>query len=121
MKTTLRTLLAFSTLAVPFASMPVLAGDSEPLHVSIPFSFRAGNTRLPPGDYTISNEDSRVVTIKGVGGNAIVLAIAGSDADVTKNGLSFDKEASGYCLKSVHAWGKSTSTLVAGTGNAELK
>ena len=121
MKPTLRTLLAFSALAVPFASLPARASDSEPIHVSVPFSFRAGKTLLPAGDYTVSNEDSRVVMIKGVGGNAIILAITNSDSDVTKNGLSFDKEASGYCLKSVHAWGKGTATLVSGPETAELK
>lgn len=120
MKTTLRTLLAFSTLALSFAAVPAFAGDSEPLRVTVPFAFKAGKTMLPAGDYTISNEDSRVVMIKGSAGSAIVLTIANTDADGTKPGLSFDKDESGYCLRSIQAWGKGTSTLLS-TGDASGK
>lgn len=121
MKNTLRTLLAFSTLAVAGTALPAWAGDSDPMHVSVPFAFRAGKTMLPAGDYTVSSDDSRVVMIRGTGGNAILLALSNTDADTTKSGVSFERDAGGYCLRSVHSWGKGTTILGGGPESAELK
>ncbi|HXJ41671.1 MAG TPA: hypothetical protein VNH18_20515 [Bryobacteraceae bacterium] len=121
MKNTLRTLLAFSILAVSGAAVPAWAADGEPMHVTVPFSFRAGRTILPAGDYTVSNDDSGIVMIKGSGGSAILLAISNTDAEARKSGVSFERAANGYCLKSVHGWGKGTSAVVAGPETADLK
>lgn len=112
MKNTLRTLLAFTSIAFIGTAVPAFASDSEPLHVSVPFAFKAGKTMLPAGDYTVSSDDSRVIMIKGNKGSAILLGSAGAEGTGEKSGVSFERDASGYCLKSVFSAGKTASTRV---------
>lgn len=118
MKNTFRTLLASSPLAVLGltllgGALPAMANDGEPLHVKVPFSFRAGKTMLPAGEYAVYSEESNIIMIKGAGGNAILLGSATNDSAPDKAGISFERDATGYCLKSVHVWGKSAATRIA--------
>ena len=122
MKNTFRALLASASIAVLFgAAIPAAASDSEPMHVSVPFAFKAGKTMLPAGDYAVYSADSNVIMIKGLGGNAILLGAPGADAVIDKAGISFERDGDNYCLKSVHAWGKTSSTRLAGASGAEEK
>ena len=114
MKNTLRALLAFTTIAVFGAAVPAFASDSEPLHVSVPFAFKAGKTTLPAGDYTVYSEGSRIIMIKGARGSAMLLGSANVDAPADKSGVSFEKDASGYCLRSVFSLGKGLTASAAG-------
>lgn len=123
MKNTFRTLLASTSISVPGLAMlgfailggalPATANDGEPLHVKVPFAFRAGKTTLPAGEYAVYSEDSNIIMIKGTGGNAILLGSATEDVAPDKSGISFERDANGYCLKSVHVWGKSAATRIA--------
>lgn len=112
MKNSLRALLAFTTFAVFTTAIPAFAIDSEPLHVSVPFAFKAGKTTLPAGDYTVYSDDSRVIMIKGSRGSAILLGTAGSETLGDRSGVSFEKNTTGYCLKSVYNMGKLSLTNV---------
>jgi len=111
MNTKLRTLLAFSTIALSAAALPAFGGDLDPMHVTVPFAFKAGKTNLPAGDYTVSEQDSGVVLIKGEHASAFVLGASTGEGEFGKASLSFDHNNSGYCLKTVHTWGKNTSTV----------
>ena len=112
MKNSLRALLAFTTLAVFGSAVPAFGSDSEPLHVSVPFAFKAGKTLLPAGDYSVYSDDSRVIMIKGTHGSAILLGSAGPEGPGDKSSVSFEHDGTGYCLKTVHSWGKMSSTRV---------
>lgn len=112
MKTSFRALLALTTLAVTGAVSPAFASDGEPLHVTVPFAFKAGKTLLPAGDYTVYSDDSRVVIVKGAHGSAILLGSAGPDVAGDKSGVSFERDSTGYCLKSIHSYGKVSSTVL---------
>lgn len=108
----LRTLLAFSAIAVAGAALPAFASDVDPLRVSVPFEFKAGKTTLPAGEYVVMEEDSGVILIKGNRGTAILLGTAGSDAGTEKASVSFERNDKGYFLKSVHGWGRISSSIL---------
>jgi hypothetical protein len=112
MKKALRALFAFTTLAVFATLVPAFAADTEPMHVNVPFAFKAGKTTLPAGQYTVYSDESRVIMIKGTHGSAILLGTAGADSAGDKSGVSFERDATGYCLKTIHNWGKMSSTRV---------
>ena len=107
-----RTILAVSALAITGATFTAFAAEADPMHVSVPFSFMAGKTSLPAGDYVISEDNSGIVMIKGTHGNAILLSTSGTDAGSEKAGVSFARNEQGYVLKSVHAWGKISSSIL---------
>lgn len=108
----LRSILAVSALAVTAAAIPVFGADSDPLHITVPFAFKAGKTSLPAGDYVVTGENSGVIMIKGNGGSAIVLSSAGPETTLDKAGASFSRSEQGYVLKSVHNWGKISSSIL---------
>ncbi len=118
MKTTFRTFFASSLIALATfgGASSALASDTEPLHVSVPFSFRAGKTMLPAGDYSVYSENSNVIMIKGAQGSAIVLGLSSTEGVSDKAGVSFDRDAAGYCLRSVHVFGKTASTRIVDSG-----
>jgi len=108
----LRTLLAFSAIAVFGAALPAVAADPDPMHVTVPFAFTAGKTTLPAGSYVVTEEDSGVIMIKGNKGTAILLGTAGGDISTDKASISFERNDKGYYLKSVHGWGKISSSIL---------
>jgi hypothetical protein len=108
----LRMLLAVSAIAVTGAAVSAFAADTDPMHITVPFAFKAGKTTLPAGDYVVVEENSGIVMIKGTGGNAILLSSAGSDNTSDKAGVSFARGEQGYVLTSVHSWGRITSSIL---------
>ena len=108
----LRTLLAFSALTMAGTALPAFAGDTDPMHVSVPFAFKAGRASLPAGEYVVVEEDSGIILIRGSGGNAMLLSTAGPDATTGKPGISFERNEQGFVLKSVHGWGKISSSIL---------
>lgn len=123
MKNTFRALLASTSLAVcglavSATAVPAFASDNEPMRVKVPFAFRAGKTLLPAGEYSVYSEDSSIIMIKGASGSAILLGSPLSVAPSDKIGISFDRDTDGYCLRSVHAWGKPVSTRIPETSIA---
>jgi hypothetical protein len=108
----LRSILAVSALAVTAAAVPMFAGETDSLHISVPFAFKAGKTSLPAGDYVVLEQSSGVIMIKGNGGSAMLLSLSGSEASSDKAGVSFARSEQGYVLKSVHSWGKISSSIL---------
>jgi hypothetical protein len=121
MKKTLRALLAFTTISFLAGAVPAFAADMDPLHVSVPFAFKAGKTVLPAGDYTVYSDDSRIIMIRGARGGAILLGSAGSALAGGKSGVSFEREGGDYILRAVQSWGKTSSTRVADVAVSEDK
>lgn len=108
-----RFVLAVSALAVSAAAVPMFGADTDPMRISVPFSFKAGNTTLPAGDYVVLEENSGIIMIKGNGGHsAIVLSSTGAESNTEKASLSFAKGDQGYVLKSVHNWGRISSNIL---------
>ena len=112
MKTAIRTLLAFSTTLVFGAATMAFAADTDPLRINVPFAFKAGKANLPAGEYMVYEDDSKVITLKGTHGSAIVLGVPTSEADTSRASVTFDHTSEGYVLKCVHTWGKSVSSLI---------
>ena len=112
-------ILAVSSLAVTAAVMPAFGADTDSMHISVPFAFKAGKTSLPAGDYVIVGENSGIIMIKGNGGNAILLSSSGPDLTYDKAGVSFTRGEQGYVLTSVHAWGKISSSILPVTTGQE--
>lgn len=114
MKKSYLALTASCVIGMAGAALPASAAGSDPLRVSVPFAFRAGAANLPAGNYTVSEEDSGIVSIRGEKSGVFVLGRTGSEPDLDKSGLSFERTEKGYVLKNVHAFGKASVTLVPG-------
>jgi hypothetical protein len=108
----LRALFAFSAIAVTGAALPAFAADTDPIHVTVPFAFKAGKASLPAGEYVVIEEDSGVIIIKGNKGSAMVLGMSGAENTSEKAGMSFERNEKGYVLKTVHGWGRITSSIL---------
>ena len=117
MNTKLRTLIASSTLGLSMAALPALAGELEPLRVTVPFAFTAGKASFPAGDYTVYENDAHLLTIRGVKATALVLGTPGADSEEDRNVLSFERTDKGYALRAVRTAGK--SALVPATVHGE--
>ena len=112
----LQTLVAFS--AISFVALPAWGGEIEPLHVTVPFAFTAGKATLPAGQYTVSESDSHVFTIRGAKTSTLVLGAAGTDTGDEGNSLSFHHTDKGYALTLIRAAGHAAS-MPGATLNAE--
>jgi len=121
MKKAFRTLSASTTtlaaLLMVSASPMAFAGEFDSVHITVPFAFKAGTAQLPAGEYTVSEDNSKVVTIKGAHGSAMLLTVPTGEVLSDKASLTFDHQADGYVLKCVHGWGKTTTNSVPVAGN----
>lgn len=112
----LSTLLAFSAIGMSLAALPAFGGEFAPLRVNVPFSFTAGKTVMPAGQYTVTESDSHLVTIRGVKSAVMVLATPGSENETDTSALSFERTGNGFSLRSVRAAGRTTSNVPATVG-----
>ena len=119
MNNKLRTLMAFSALSLSLAALPAFGGEIEPLRVSVPFAFTAGKTTLPAGDYTLSEDESHVLTIRGVKGSVLLLASPSAQAEEEKSAISFHHSEKGYELRVIRSSGREASLLFGSIANAE--
>ena len=109
----LRTLTAFSALSLSLAAVPAFGGELESLHVTVPFAFTAGKTSLPAGEYTVSENDAHLLTIRGEKGSILILGTPGTETEEDKYALSFQHTDKGYALTAVHSAGKAASLVPA--------
>jgi hypothetical protein len=105
MKNAIGTLLTFSALGLSVAALPALGGELQPIHVNVPFSFSAGKTVMPAGEYTVYENESHLVTLRGNKNSVLLLSTAGSEAQDAKTALGFERTASGLHLRSIRAAG----------------
>jgi hypothetical protein len=110
----LRTLTAFSALGLSLAALPAFGSELETLRVTVPFAFTAGKTSLPAGDYTVYENDSHLLMIRGNKGSVLILGTPGTEAEDEKSALSFQRTDKGYALKAVHSGGRAASLIPAG-------
>ncbi len=82
---TFKTVLIAGALSMGASVSPALAG--ERIHVSVPFSFTVGTTKMAAGDYNVTESENGLVTIAGDKTSAIFLTVPGDSKD--KNALSF--------------------------------
>lgn len=107
MNNVFRSLIAFSTIGVS----ALCAASLEPIRVSVPFAFSAGKTSLPAGEYTITEQDSKVLVIRGSHGSAILLEDSVSGEIANSSSLSFRHTGDGYFLQGVHSFGRRAATV----------
>jgi hypothetical protein len=107
----LTTLMAFSAIGMSLAALPAFGGELTPLHVNVPFAFTAGKTAMPAGEYTVSENDSHLITIRGAKSAIMVLASAGTETYGEKSALGFERTSKGFSLRTVRAAGRPSSVL----------
>jgi hypothetical protein len=114
MNNNLKTLLAFSAIGMSFAALPAIGGELQPIHVNVPFSFTAGKTNLPAGEYTVYENDSHLVTLRGSKTSVMLLGTAGSySQDETASSLGFERTSKGFQLRTIKAAGRPASVVPA--------
>ena len=107
----IRTFFAASAICATSTVLPAFGSEFSPLHVTVPFAFAAGRTNFPAGDYTVVENDSHIVTIRGARGSVMLLGMAGEEGQRDNAALSFRHTEKGYVLRAVHAVGRSASVL----------
>jgi hypothetical protein len=109
-----KTLVIASVMTVTGAVLT--ASAAERLHVSVPFSFMVGGTKLPAGDYSITQSENGMVTLIGSKSSAMVLTVP---ADYTKSnvtGLSFTASEVSPVLTSIQISGAVSREIPVHTG-----
>jgi hypothetical protein len=90
---------------ITFCGAVLPASAAEGLHVSIPFSFVVNGTKMPAGDYNITQSENGMVTVSGAKASAMVLTVP---ADYSKNnatGLNFTSSADSPVLTGIQVSG----------------
>jgi hypothetical protein len=112
----LKTLTAFSAIGMSIAALaatPAFGSEFESLHVTVPFSFTAGKTVMPAGEYTVYENESHLVMIRGDKGSVLLLGAPGTEQQDEKSSLSFDRTSKGFELRSIHSAGRPDSVIPA--------
>jgi hypothetical protein len=107
----LMTLMAFCALGVTTTAVPAFSGSMETFRVTVPFAFMAGAANLPAGDYTVLEDNSHLVMLRGDRRSAMFLAMAGEVGDSSKSALTFRHTDRGYFLQTVSMGGRPASML----------
>ena len=79
------------------APAPVAAAD---IRANVPFSFAVAKKVLPPGEYTVSNNDHTLL-IRGFGAGAVTLSNKTESATATSPKLVFHRYGDEYILREV--------------------
>ncbi len=108
--------MAFSALGLSCAALPAFGGELQPLHVSVPFTFTAGKTTLPAGEYTVTENESHIVMLRGEKSSVLLLSMPGTDSQNDKNALDFERTSKGFELRSIRAVGRPMSVLPSPAG-----
>ena len=74
-----KTLAIGSVIGIAGAALPASAQDG--LRVSVPFAFQVGETRLPAGDYSVTQSENGMLLLTGAKASAMVMTVP---ADYTK-------------------------------------
>jgi hypothetical protein len=111
MNNKLRTLLAFSAIGLSVAALPAFGGEFQPLHVNVPFAFTAGKTTMPAGEYTVYENDSHLVMLRGDKSAVLLLSSPGNEPQDDKSTLGFERTSKGFRLSTIHTAGHPVSVL----------
>jgi hypothetical protein len=105
----------FKTLAI--GSVMTLAGAvlpasaAEGLRVSVPFAFSVNGTKLPAGNYSVTQSENGMVTLSGAKASAMVLTVPADYSKTNTSGLGFTASSENPVL---------TSILVSGSVSREI-
>ncbi len=108
--------MAFSAIGLSGAALPAFGGELQPLRVNVPFTFTAGKTTLPAGEYTVTENESHIVTLRGEKLSVLLLSMQGSDPQNEKNALDFERTSKGFELRAIRAAGRPMSVLPSPAG-----
>ncbi len=88
-RNTMKSVVMTSVLAAS-ATVASVAAHAETFTMSVPFAFSAGGKTLPAGSYAV-DVSSMVLTLRGSGGSAMMLAIPSTSSVSGKTGVDFDE------------------------------
>jgi hypothetical protein len=107
--------LVFALTIYPSKAHAQIVGDLE---VNIPFQFHAGNTKLPPGRYSIhllDDADLTIMEISSADGSTSALfevEIAAADSAPEKSEVTFNKYGNRYFLATLFEEGNPSGSKV---------
>jgi len=81
------------------------ASAAEGLHVSVPFSFMVGGTKMPAGDYSVTQSENGMVTLSGSKASAMVLTVPADYSKSNTTGLNFTSSADSPVLTGIQVSG----------------
>lgn len=86
-----------------FACSGIVVAQSAAITANVPFSFSAGNTQFPAGQYTVSAvEGSNALTLRGEGHKIFVPVAAGQQVNSSEQAqLTFDHYGHHYFLSQI--------------------
>lgn len=103
--------MAFSAIGLSCAAVSAFGGELQPLHVNVPFAFTAGKTSLPAGEYTVTENQSHIVMVRGDKLAVLILSAPGNDSVDDRFALGFEHTSKGYELRTIHSMGRPVSVL----------
>ena len=96
-----------------------VSGHAAEMSANVPFSFTVNGATLPPGQYFVETNDSRLI-IRGVSRAALALSNALQSSDYTSAKLVFHKYGEEYILREVWTGGSSGRSLAKTQREREL-
>lgn len=99
----LKTIAIGSILSLAGAALPAFAVEN--LHVRVPFSFMVGGTKMPAGEYTISQSENGMMTLSSQKASAMVLTVPSDYSKNNATGLSFTSADQNPVLTTVQVGG----------------
>ena len=98
-----KTIFLGSVMTLGGAVLP--ASAAEGLRVNVPFSFMVGTTKMPAGEYSVTQSDNGMVTLAGSKASAMVLTVPSDYTKTNTTGLAFTSSADSPVLTSIQVSG----------------
>jgi hypothetical protein len=98
-----KTIVLGSVMTLGGAVLP--ASAAEGLHVNVPFSFMVGTTKMPAGEYSVTQSENGMVLLTGSKASAMVLTVPSDYTKTNTTGLAFTQSADSPVLTSIQVSG----------------
>jgi hypothetical protein len=77
----------------------------------VPFSFLVGGTKMPAGDYNVTQSENGMVTLTGAKASAMVLTVPADYSKSNTTGLNFTASADSPVLTGIQVSGAVTREI----------
>ena len=102
--------LTFVTSVVAIALAAQVAPAQTKMIANVPFEFKAGDTRLPAGEYMIAKAHNSILVLRNMSTQQSIVQVGSPQSSVTapeKGKLVFNRRGDAYFLHQVWAVGES--------------